>query len=79
MGVGIVLAHIMPDGTEKAIAFSSRSLHRAEINHSQIEKEALSMVYGVTIFHMYLYGRQSFKLVTDYKLAIIVPKAGLPT
>lgn len=67
VGVGVVLAHELPDSTEKPIAYASRLLNKADINHSQLEKECLALVYGVKKFHIYLYGRKVFRLVTDHK------------
>lgn len=51
---------------EKPIAYTSRSLSPAEKNYSQIEKEGLAIVFGVTKFYMYLYGRK-FTQHTDHK------------
>ncbi|GAA6095243.1 uncharacterized protein K02A2.6-like [Tachysurus ichikawai] len=49
-GVGAVLSHVMPNGQERPIAFASRSLSKAEANYVQIEREALSIVFGVCKF-----------------------------
>lgn len=65
-GLGAVLAQREASGEERPIAFASRSLIPAERNYSQLDKEALAMVFGVTRFKQYLWGR-SFEAATDHK------------
>ena len=66
LGLGTVLSHIMPDGQERPIAYASRTLTVAERGYSQIEKEDLAVVYAVTKFHNYLYGRK-FLIESDHQ------------
>ena len=62
-GIAAVLSHITQDG-ERPIAFASRSLSPAESNYSQLDREALAIVFGTHHFFIYIFGRR-FKLRTD--------------
>ena len=65
-GLGVVLSLLMEDGAEQPISYASCTLTSAVKKYSQLDKEALAIVYGVTKFHQYLYGRD-FTLFTDHK------------
>ena len=69
----------MSDGSEQPVAYASSSLQQAEQKYAQIEREALAIIFVVTRFHQYLYGR-SFMLVTDHKplCKIMGPKESIP-
>ena len=44
----------------------SKKLSKAQCNYSQVQKEALSIVFGLKKFYQYLFGRH-YILVTDHK------------
>ena len=66
MGVGAALLQPGPDGALQPVAYASRILNNAEQNYSQIERESLAIIFGVTKYRQYLLGRH-FKLLTDHK------------
>ena len=78
-GVGAVLSHVTEEG-ERPVAFASRSLNEAEVRYSQIEREALAIIFGVKRFHKMLYGRE-FTLRSDHKplLFIFNENKAIPT
>lgn len=62
-GLGAVLSHAID---RDPICFASATLNNAQKNYSQVEKEALAIIFAVQKFHKYLYGRK-FILVTDHQ------------
>ena len=78
-GVWAVISHIFSDGSEKAMAHSSKSLTPNERKNSQIEKDALAIIFAVKKFHKMFYGRH-FTLITNHKplISIFGSKKGIP-
>jgi hypothetical protein len=78
-GLGVVLSHIMPDQSERPIAFGSRTLTKSEANYSQIDKEATAIFWGLKRYFQFCYGRK-FTLITDHQAltSIFHPTKSLP-
>ena len=58
----------------RPVEYASRALTPSERNWAQIEKEALSVLYGLERFHQYTHGRP-VKVENDHKpLAAILRK-----
>ena len=64
-GVGAVLAHCVGD-TEHPVAYASQTLPPVELKYSQLDKEALSIVFEVKHFHQFLFD-SSFTILSDHK------------
>ena len=78
-GLGAVLMQVDHDGNERPVRYASRSLTKAEKNYAQVEREGLAVIFGVTRFKQYLWGRK-FTLVTDNKplTTLLGPKIQSP-
>ena len=80
VNMALVLSYYTTSRTEtKPIAYASRSLNPSEKNYSQIEKEGLAIIFGVTKYCIYPFGRK-FILRTDHKslLKIFAPDSATP-
>ncbi|XP_063907429.1 uncharacterized protein K02A2.6-like [Zophobas morio] len=77
-GIAAVLSH-STDGTERPISYASRSLTTSERNYSQLDREALAIIFGITHFYNYLFGKH-FLLITDNEplSRILHPHKALP-
>lgn len=78
-GMGAVLSHIYPDGSERIIQCASNSLTETQKKYAQIDKEVYAIIFGIKKFHQFLYGNH-FTLITDHKplAQIFNPQKGLP-
>ncbi|GBM21051.1 Retrovirus-related Pol polyprotein from transposon 17.6 [Araneus ventricosus] len=63
-GIGAVLVQIQC-GLEKPIAYESRSLTPSEKKYSTTEKECLAVIWAISKFRPYIFGRP-FTVLTDH-------------
>ena len=79
-GVGTPLIHVFADGSQRPIEFASKTLSKVQRNYSQLNREALSIVFGLDKFRIYLYGRKC-TILSDHKPLehILCPRAPTPT
>ena len=60
---------------DRPIMYISKTLSKAERNYSQLDREALAIIYAVKRLHKFLYGRR-FTIVTDHKPLEYIFKPG---
>ena len=79
VGIGAILFHRFEDGSEGPIINISKTLSDTQRRYSQVQKEALAVIFALKKFHQFLYGR-SFILVTDHKplLNLFAPNKATP-
>ena len=80
VGLGVVLFQRYADGSERPLSYASKSLTCTQRRYSQIQKEALSIVYGLKKFHHFLFARPII-IVTDHKPLLSLffsPEKGTP-
>lgn len=65
VGLGAVLMQYK-DGKRWPVLYASKKLKRAERNYSVIEKECLAVVWAVSKFYQYLYGK-AFVIESDHQ------------
>lgn len=64
--LGCVLIQHDKEGL-RVIAYGNKSLSECEKRYRQTEEGALALVWAVEHFHIYLFGKQDFELITDNK------------
>lgn len=62
------------DGILHPVAYASRKLSSSEKNFATVEKECLALVWAVTMFKLFLYGK-AFRVQTDHQPLEFLNKA----
>ncbi|XP_049275515.1 uncharacterized protein LOC119372299 isoform X3 [Rhipicephalus sanguineus] len=74
-GIGAALLQCHND-TWKPVAYASRALTETQQRYSQIEKEAMAVVFGCERFNHFVYGRQ-FIAETDHRPLIAISQKAI--
>ena len=67
-------AAILQDG--QPVAFASKALNSAQSNYPNNDREMLAVVFGINLFHAYLYGCP-FRVIPDHKPLEMISKKPL--
>lgn len=72
--VGAVLSHHWSEGTERPIAFASRTLAPAECHYAHLDKEALAIIFGLKHFNQYLAGHHFviFRIINHSCICLVL-------
>lgn len=65
VGLGCLLTQKEANNKVRVIAYASRALTPVEQRYSQIEREALAIIWATEHFHLYLFGTD-FCIITDH-------------
>jgi hypothetical protein len=71
VGLGAVLVQRDDENREYVLAYASRSNNMTKRNYSSYAGKCLAVVWGVSHFRVYLYGRR-FTLLTDHDVTIVL-------
>ncbi len=74
-GLGAVLLQ-KHENSWLPVAYASRAMSSAETRYAQIEKESLSICFGMEKFHQYVYGSK-IAVETDHKPLVAIFQKGL--
>lgn len=79
VALGAIISNRDENGVVRPIAYASKKLNSTEVKYSAIDKEAMSIIFGVTKFYNYIYGR-TFELETDNAALVRIfgPTKGIP-
>ena len=75
VGIALVFAQhdqSKPDLPLRVVKYLSRTLSDVETRYSQVEKEALAVVWACEKLHLYLIGGKPFEIVTDNKAVELI-------
>ena len=75
--LGVVLSQKDEENRERVIAYTSRSLNKAERNYGITDQECLAIVWAVKHFEQYL-GLLPFQIVTDHSALKFLQTSKIP-
>lgn len=77
VGVGGLISQVGDSGEERVVAFTSRTLSRAERSYTTTEKELLAIIHSVETFRPYIENTH-FKIITDHQCLKWLHNIALP-